>query len=211
MPVPMSPERMMVRQYLTHVRDARHHGVEGADLHRLLALLDRHQQLREAEGADQRRNELDAAGEIAHAEREALVRVLRLLPDRGDEEAGDAGDPALERVVAGERAGDDHAEESEPEELVGAELQREVAEHRREERERHHADQRAEHRAGGGDAHRAAGQALARERMAVEARRGGRRGAGDVEQDGRAASRRRWRPRRCRSGSAAPGRAAAGW
>ncbi len=53
-------------------------------------------------------------------------------------------------------------------------------------READHADQRAEHRAGGGDAHRAAGQALPRERVAVEARRGRGRRARDVEQDRRA-------------------------
>ena len=121
-------------------------------------------------------HELEAAGEIAAAEAEAVVRVDRLLPDRRGEDADEPGDPALQRIVAGQRAGDDHAEQREPEELVRAELEREVAEDRREQREEHHADQRAEHRARRRDAHRAAGEPLLRERVAVEARRrGGRR------------------------------------
>ena len=81
-----------------------------------------------------------------------------------------------------------HAEQREPEEFERAERERDLAERRRQEREADDAEERPGDRAGGGDAHRAAGLALARELVAVEARRGVRRSARDVEQDRRAAA-----------------------
>ena len=101
----------------------------------------------------------------------------------------DAGDVALERAVgAGHLPRDQHAEQAEPEELVGAELQRRLAEQRRHQREEEDADQRAERRGGGGEPHREPGLALPRQRIAVERRRGAGRRAGDVEQDRGAAA-----------------------
>ena len=123
-----------------------------------------------------------------HAEGEAVEREDRLLSDAGDEQAEEARHPALERIVAGEISRDHDTEYREPEELVGAEFQRHLAEHRREECKRHHADPGAEDRAGSRDAHRAAGESLLGERVAVEA--GGSRGgcAGNIEQDCRSAA-----------------------
>ena len=91
-------------------------------------------------------------------------------------------------VAARDRAGHHHAEQGEPEELEGAELERRLPQRRREQRKAHHAEQRAEHRPGGGDAHGAAGLPLLRERVAVEAGRGVGGGARDVEQDRGAAA-----------------------
>src|SRR5215207_4601614 len=65
-----------------------------------------------------------AAGKIGRAEGEALVVVVGLLADGRDEEAEEAGDVALQRIAAGERAGDDDAEHRDPEELEALELQR---------------------------------------------------------------------------------------
>ena len=70
----------------------------------------------------------DAAGEVVRAEGEAVEGVDAFLADLRGEEAEEARDPALERVVPGEAAGHHHAEQREPEELEGAELERDLAE-----------------------------------------------------------------------------------
>ena len=68
------------------------------------------------------------------AEGEAVVGIHAFLADLRDEEAERAHQPALERVVADDGARHRHAEEREPEELVGAERERDLGEHRRERR-----------------------------------------------------------------------------
>ena len=144
---------------------------------------ERRQHLGEAERADQRRDQRDAARELVPAEGEAVVGVQPFLADLGDEEAERAHQPALERIVADDRARHRHAEQGEPEELEGAERERDLGQRRRERRQAEHAEQRAHERARGGDADRAAGLAALRQRVAVGARRGVGGGAGDVEQD----------------------------
>ena len=141
-----------------------------------------------AEGADQRRNQRDAAGQIVDAEGEAVIGIHAFLADRGDEQPEEARDPALQRIAAGEIAGNHHAEHREPEELIGAEFQCYFAKHGREQCERQHADPGAEHGARRRDAHRTPGEALPRQRVAVEAGGSGSGRAGDVEQDGAAAA-----------------------
>ena len=126
--------------------------LDGRAAHRL-------QHLGDAEGADERRQQPDAAGEIGEAEGEALVVVVGLLADRGDEQAEEAGDVALQRIAAGERAGDDDAEHRDPEELEALELQRHLAEDRRQRGDAEDAEQRAEPGARGRDAHRPARRA----------------------------------------------------
>jgi DNA-binding NtrC family response regulator len=61
----------------------------GADLH-----------LGKAEGAYQRGHEREAAGQVAAVEAEALVGVDAVLADGGDEQPGNAGDPAFDEVEA---------------------------------------------------------------------------------------------------------------
>ena len=99
------------------------------------ALAHHGQHLGEAEGADQHRNEREAAGEIGVAEAEALVGVHALLADAGDEQAEQAGKPALQRIGGDDVARHHDAEQRQPEELEGAEAERDLAEQRREQRE----------------------------------------------------------------------------
>ena len=92
------------------------------DLRPREALAHHGQHFGEAEGADQHRDQPEAAGEVGVAEAEALVGVHALLPDAGDEQAEEAGEPALERIGRDHVAGHHDAEQREPEELEGAEL-----------------------------------------------------------------------------------------
>ena len=170
---PMAPERMIVRQCLSTSSMRGTIGIEFVDNG-----LDRRaahglQHLRNAVGADERRQQADAAGKVREAEGEALIVVVRLLADGRDPEAEEAGEIALERIAAGQRAGDDDAEHRDPEELEALERQRQLAQHGRQQREAQDAEQRAQPGAGGRDAHGAPGEALARQRIAVE--RGARR------------------------------------
>ena len=55
------------------------------------------QHLGEAEGADQRRDQRDAAGEIGMPKVKRGIGVDALLPDHRDEQAEEARDPALQR------------------------------------------------------------------------------------------------------------------
>ena len=126
-----------------HVLDARDDGIEGAGdgldrrpAHRL-------QHLGDAKGADQRRQQSDAAGQVGEAEGIALVVVIGLLTDGGDEQAEKAGNVALEGIAAGERTGHHDAEHGNPKKLETLEGQGELAQHRREEREAQDAEQRA--------------------------------------------------------------------
>ena len=83
MNVPMTPERRIVRQYCVTSFELRDHRVERVDLHRRAAVS------RTAISSSAKPNaptsaghELEAAGQIAAAEAEAVVRVDRLLADR---------------------------------------------------------------------------------------------------------------------------------
>ncbi|MEZ5906608.1 MAG: hypothetical protein R3C69_16435 [Geminicoccaceae bacterium] len=83
--------------------------------------------LRNGEGADQDRHDLDAG--IEGVDVEGVARVVHQLvaADAGERQAEEARDPALDdEVRAGQRARDDDAEEGEQEELVGGELQRQL-------------------------------------------------------------------------------------
>ena len=115
MPVPINPERMIVRQYWVTSREFRNHGVEGVD-DRLARRLAHHaDDFGETEGADQCRHQRDAAGQVVKSECVAIIRIERFLTDIGDEQAEEAGHPAFERVIAGEISGDHDAEYREPE------------------------------------------------------------------------------------------------
>ena len=121
MQTPMAPERKMVRQYFStsSMRGTTElmlagDGLDGGAAHGL-------QHLGDAVGADQRRQQADAAGKVGEAEGEALIVVVGLLADGGDPQAEEAGDVALERIAAGERAGDHDAEHRDPEELEALE------------------------------------------------------------------------------------------
>ena len=81
MNVPITPERRIVRQYCDHVASFGITESNGLIFTGARRSLHRHQQLGEAEGADQRRHELNAAGEVAVAEGEAVVGV-DALPGR---------------------------------------------------------------------------------------------------------------------------------
>ena len=84
---PITPERSTVRQYCSDLAPARQHRVlEVHDL-ALDRVGQRRQHLGEAEGADQRRDQRDAAGELVPAEGEAVVGIETLLADLRDEEA----------------------------------------------------------------------------------------------------------------------------
>ena len=81
MNVPMHARAQDRPPVARHVDELRDHRVERIDLHRHRLLAHGDQQLGEPERADQRGHEVDAAGEVAVAEREAVVRVDRLLAD----------------------------------------------------------------------------------------------------------------------------------
>ena len=78
----------------------------------------------DAERADQRRQQADAAGKVGAAEGKALVVVVGLLADGGDPQAEEAGEITFECVSPGERAGNDDAEQRDPEELEALGLER---------------------------------------------------------------------------------------
>ena len=101
---PITPERMTVRQYWSTSR--KRGSTESFDLDQLLLhrIGQGGQHLGQAEGADQCRDQGDAAGELAPVEGEAVVGVEALLADLGDEEAERAHQPALDRIVADDRA-----------------------------------------------------------------------------------------------------------
>ena len=179
---------MIVRQYLQHVHDARQRRAELHDLRPRETLAHHGQHFGEAECADQHRDQPEAARKVGIAEREALIGIHAVLPDAGDEQAEEAREPALDRIGGDHVAGEHDAEQRQPEELERAELQRDLAEQRREQREADEAEQRADHRAGGRDAHRASGLSLPRELIAVDAGGRVRGGARDVEQDRSAAA-----------------------
>ena len=69
MKVPMTPERMIVRQYWKTSRKRRHHPVVDRDDPRLGVPLHHAEDLGEAEGADHRRDQVDAAAERAACRR----------------------------------------------------------------------------------------------------------------------------------------------
>ncbi len=171
------------RPVLQHLAKARQHRVLQLDELLLGRIGERRQDLGEAERADQRRDQRDAARELVPAEGEPVVRVEAFLADLRDEEAERAHQPALERIVADDRPRHRHAEQGEPEELVGAERERDLGERRRECGQADDAEQRSHEGARRGDADRAAGLAALGERIAVGARRGVGGGARDVEQD----------------------------
>ncbi len=104
-----------------HVANSGDDGVEAVDGEGLRPLAHGAQHLGEAEGADECGDQAEAAHELRDAVGETRVGVDALLPHHREQQAEEAGEPALERVAAGEIAGDDHAEDGEPEELVGAE------------------------------------------------------------------------------------------
>jgi hypothetical protein len=171
-----------------HVADARDHGIDlvrdrlgGRAAHGL-------QHLGDAEGAHKRRQEPDAARKIRASEGEALVIVVRLLADGGDEEAEEPRHVALDRVAARKRARDHDAEHRDPEELEALEAQGDVAQHWRQRRDAQDAEERSKPGTARRDAHGAAGKPLLGEREAVERRAGRSRRAGNVEQDRRSAA-----------------------
>ena len=86
MNVPMKPERRIVRQYRATSTSFGMTESNGLILTGSCLLAHRHQELGEAERADERRHEAEAAREIAVAEGEAIVGVDRLLAERGDEQ-----------------------------------------------------------------------------------------------------------------------------
>ena len=135
------------------------------------------------ERPDERRDECNTAGERGKSEGESIVRIDSLLSDLRDEETERSHQPAFERIVADERPRHRYAEQGEPEELLGAEGQRDVGQHRRERRKAHHAEKRAAKRARRGDADRASGFAAQRKGVAVRARCCVRGGPRNVEQD----------------------------
>jgi hypothetical protein len=150
---------------LEDLAKARQHRVLDLDELLLDRIGERGQHLGEAERADQRRDQRDAAGQLVPAEGEAVVGVEAFLADLRDEQAERAHQPALDRIVADDRSRQRDAEEGEPEELERAEGERDLGERRRERRQAEHAEQRAGERARGGDADR-----RARPRRAAPAR-----------------------------------------
>ena len=145
--------------------------------------------LGEPEGADHCGNEIDTARKRLDAEGEAEMRVQRLHAYHGDEQAQNTGDVALERIVErGELARDQDTEQCQPEELVGAEVQRGFAEQRCQDGEEDDADDGADCRRGRRKPHGEASLALQRQRVAVEGCCGTCRGAGDGQQDRGAAA-----------------------
>ena len=101
-----------------HFADLRDHGIDPS-LHHLIGRVGHDgQHLRESEGADQRRQQAEAARKVRIAESEPLVGVDALLSDHGGEQAEEPGDPAFEGIAqGGEVAGDDDSEHRQPEEL----------------------------------------------------------------------------------------------
>ncbi|MCG8558495.1 MAG: hypothetical protein MI824_01735 [Hyphomicrobiales bacterium] len=144
------------------------------------------QNLREAEQADERRYELNAAQKVRVSERQAVVARDRLDPDHRQAEAQPARDPALQDGIAlpREAARDQDAPDREQELLPGAEIEREDEQDRRQRHQHENADQIADEGAGDGHAERFAAPALFRDRVARELRGHGVRRAGNVQQDG---------------------------
>jgi hypothetical protein len=120
---------------LQDVAELRPRRAELHDLRARRALAHHGQDFGEAEGADQHRDELESAGEIRIAEGEALVGIHAFLADTCDEQPEKSGNPTLDRIGADDVAGRDDTEQRQPEELEGAEAQRDLTEQRREDRE----------------------------------------------------------------------------
>jgi hypothetical protein len=159
--------------------DLRHGGQPDPVLQRL-------DDLRDGEGADQDGYDLDADVERRQAEGKARVEHQGIATDGRERDPDQPGDPALvDQILAGERARDDDAEQGQQAEFVGGELQRQLGDQGRAHDQREHAHDRADERGRRGHAERAAALALLRQRVAVHGRggRGGR--AGDVQEDGR--------------------------
>ena len=97
---PMTPERSTVGQYCTTSRKRGSTESFSSIELALDRIGERRQHLGEAERADQRRDQRDAAGELAPAEGEAVVGIEAFLADLRDEQAERAHQPALERIVA---------------------------------------------------------------------------------------------------------------
>ena len=84
MKVPMAPERRIVRQCWNTSRDAREDGVDLDDTALTAGPRMACSTSATPKAPDQRRQQPDAAGQVRDAEGEALVVVVRLLPDGGD-------------------------------------------------------------------------------------------------------------------------------
>ena len=135
MSTPITPERSTVRQYCDDLAKARQHRVLQLDDLALDRIGQRRQHFGEAERADQRRDQRDAAGELVPAEREAVVGIQAFLADLRDE-AGRAA--PISQPLSGSLPtmlpDIVDAEQREPEELEGAERQRDLGQRRREQR-----------------------------------------------------------------------------
>ena len=160
------------------------------DAHHLGAAVVHHRDdFGKTERADHRRKQSDAALHFGETEREAVGHVEAFLADHRHRKTEEAGDPALERIFHRRQlAGDQHAENREPQKFMGLKFQRIVGELWRDQGQRQHADHRAEERTGGGRAHRRPGAAHARQRIAVERRGGVGRRSGNIEKNGGAAA-----------------------
>ena len=108
---------------LRDLAKARQHGVAHLDHLPFGRIGQRGQHFRETKCADQRRDQRDAAGELAPSESEPVMGVEPLLADLRHEQAERAHQPALERIVADDAAGHRDAQQCQPEEFVRAERQ----------------------------------------------------------------------------------------
>jgi len=95
--------------------------------------------------------------------------VNPFLADLGHEQAEQAHQPALQRIVADDGARHGDAEQRQPEEFIGAERQRDFGQQRREGGQADHAEQRAGESARRGDADRPSRLAAQCQRVAVGA------------------------------------------
>jgi hypothetical protein len=115
MKVPIRPERRIVFQYFVMSTSFGITRVERTDLDRDGFFANCHQSSAKPKAPTSAGTRLKPPARSRLPKLNRFVRVDRFLPDCRRENADQSANPTLERIVAGERAGDDHAEQREPE------------------------------------------------------------------------------------------------
>ena len=162
----------------------------GLCLHNLSPAIVHHRNnLRETEGADHGRDQVDARLHFGETEGKAVGHIEAFLADHGHGQAEESGDPALQRIVDGRQlAGNKNAEDGQPEEFMGLELQGVIGQDRGDGGQEEHADDGAEEGTRRRHAHGRSGLSGHGQRITVHRRCRIGRGARYIEQDGAAAA-----------------------
>ena len=145
-----------------------------------------HQNFRDAEKADHRRDIGNPAGQFDDPVGETAFRRQRIEADHSDQHTERAGEDALGERLAGQTADQQDSPDGEHQVITRREQQREVGQDGGADGKRGDADEAAEHRHHGGEADRRSGLAALGQRVAVQCGGDRRRRARNVEQDGAA-------------------------